>query len=204
MVFRLAPAADPPGRAVMSGLSIHLDSVKATPRSFRLSSGAEWWGQVREQLSELPVRLSRGFVLELEGYRLGARLLFRGEVRGAVELVCGRCAEAYVHEFRQPIELLLEPAPSPEEVGDTGLVLDPEESGVGVYAGEEVDFTPALVETLALEWPMQPRCTKQCLGLCPQCGTNRNMARCECAAGPAAQPFAELGQLLETSRRSPR
>ncbi len=204
MVFRLAPAGDPPGRAVMSGLSIQLDSVKETPRSFRLSSGAEWWEQVREQFSERPVRLSRGFVLELEGYRLGARLLFRGEARGAVELVCGRCAEAYVHEFCQPIELLLEPAPSSQELGDAGLVLDPEESGVGVYAGEKVDFTPAVIETLALEWPMQPCCTEQCLGLCPQCGTNRNLARCECAPGSATQPFADLGQLLQTPRRSPR
>jgi uncharacterized protein len=133
---------------------------------------------------------------------MGARLLFRGEARGSVALACGRCAEPYAHEFREPIELLLEPARGPDEVGEGGIRLDPDEPGLGRYWGEELDFTPVLVEILVLEWPMQPRCSETCRGLCSVCGTNRNLTACSCEAEGRTRPLAALGQLLEESKRN--
>jgi uncharacterized protein len=153
-------------------------------------------------IREPAVELRTPFALDLRGYRLGRRLLFRGEAIGAVELACGRCAEPYTHEFREPVELLLEPAPGSQELGEGGIELDPDEPGVGRYSGEELDFTPVLLETLALEWPMQPRCTDNCRGLCSVCGINRNLTACSCDVEKGSRPLAALGQLLEKPKRS--
>ncbi len=188
----------------MSALCIPLESVKEKPGPFRLVAEPAWWEGVRGRFSERPVAVREAFELELSGYRMGSRLLFRGEARGTLELPCGRCAELYGHEFRQLVEVLLEPARAGEEVEEGGLSLDPDEPGVGRYAGKELDFSPLLLEMLALEWPMQPLCREGCRGLCPVCGANHNERSCGCASAESTRPLAALGQLLDESTRNRR
>ena len=186
----------------MSTLTIRLESVKETPRPFRLEFEGGWWEETREILREPEVDVITPFSLDLSGYRLGARLLFRGELAGAVGLTCASCAELYTHEFREPLELLLEPARERDALEGPSIELDPEDPGVGRYAGDELDFTPALRDILALAWPMQPRCVDSCRGLCSVCGTNRNLGACSCEASQGSRSLARLGGLLEQSRRT--
>ncbi len=186
----------------MGTLSIQLESVNESPRRFRLESEAGWWEQIRELLCQPDVALRAPFALELSGYRLGARLLIRGQALGAVELSCGRCAESYTHEFREPIELLLEPSRTHSDAPQPAIELDPEDPGLGVYNGEELDFEPVLRDLLVLAWPMQPRCLEDCRGLCPVCGTNRNTEACNCDVSEGSSPLAKLGRLLAESKRT--
>ena len=186
----------------MGTLSIQLQSVKESPERFHLEAEADWWEQVREALCEPDVSLRTPFALELSGYRLGARLLFRGEALGAVELRCGRCAEMYTHEFREPIELLLEPSRTHSAAPQSGIELNAEDPSLGLYNGEELDFEPVLRDILALGWPMQPRCVEGCRGLCPVCGTNRNLTACSCDVSEGSRPLAKLERLLGESKRT--
>jgi uncharacterized protein len=52
--------------------------------------------------------------------------------------------------------------------------------------GDELDLEPLTRDAVLLELPLAPLCSPDCLGLCPQCGTNRNLVTCTC--GPAADP----------------
>jgi uncharacterized protein len=185
----------------MANLSIQVHSVEDSPQPFHLEAGGEWWQTAQPVPEEPPVRLLEPLTLDLEGYRLGNRLLFRGDLRGRFELTCGFCAEPFAHGIQERIELILEPNLDPEADPDAGLELDPEELGVGRYVGEELDFAPVLAETLLLSWPMQPRCTEGCQGLCPACGANRNREACTCDPDAAARPFSGLGALLERTRQ---
>jgi uncharacterized protein len=145
-------------------------------------------------------------VLDLEGYRLGQRLLFRGAVGGVVEIPCARCVEPYAHAFEDALQLLLEPLPAPdsaENVPEGGIELDPDDLEVGRYFGDELDFGVVLREILHFNWPMQPRCAEGCQGLCPLCGANRNTDPCECEGEGKPRPFAELGKLLTQSKSRP-
>ena len=187
----------------MSELSIRVDQVTEVPTPVVLETTRDWWESVREQF-----RVSRSvalspFVARLEAYRLGERLLFRGGLEGRVELDCSRCAEPYPHVFSEPLELLLEPAQNPALVPEGGIELDAEDPELGRYAGDELDFQPVILEILSLVWPMQPRCTEECLGLCPVCGRNRNTETCSCDGRAANRPLAGLGKLLEESRKKP-
>ena len=188
----------------MSELILAVLEVRESPRRFRLASDAGWWEANRTLFRDPGSRLLRPFVLDLQGYRLGPRLLFRGEVEGTIELPCGRCVEPYAHSIEDQVELLLEPLRNPEARAEGppagGIELDPEDLEIGRYAGEELDFGVLLREILQFNWPMQPRCAEGCLGLCPSCGANRNRETCRCESGAGARPFAALGELLRGAK----
>lgn len=192
----MAPRDRKPAR-----LPIHTEDVKESPTDFRLETAPDWWLGVRAALGEPEAGLARPFVLAVQGHRLGRRLLFRGRLQGEIELSCVRCLEPLTHAVNEPLQLLLEPAPDPALVPESGILLDPDDVEVGGYAGEELDFDPVVMEILALAWPMQPICAESCLGLCPVCGSNRNEESCDCSEGERIRPLRELGQMLEARRR---
>jgi uncharacterized protein len=48
------------------------------------------------------------------------------------------------------------------------------------YDGENVDLEPLFREQFVLAVPYAPVCSEDCLGLCPQCGIDRNHTTCVC------------------------
>ena len=52
--------------------------------------------------------------------------------------------------------------------------------------GDELDLEPLARDAVLLELPLAPLCAPDCRGLCPQCGTNWNVATCDCQ--PAGDP----------------
>ncbi|HTO70608.1 MAG TPA: DUF177 domain-containing protein [Myxococcota bacterium] len=185
----------------MADLTVHIESVSESPRRFELAGDAAWWEGVRALFRDPDARLVQPFRVDMEAYRLGARLLFRGRVHGELELRCSRCGEPLTLSISEPLELLLEPAQNPGEVPEGGIELDPEDLELGRYAGDELDFGPVVLEILSLAWPMQPLCSESCTGLCPVCGALRSRQECTCETKQASRPFAGLGQLLEESRQ---
>ena len=185
---------------LMGALSICLENLTETPRRFLLVGDHDWWSRCRKILKEPESVIEDPFWLAIEGHRIGARLLFRGSIAGSATLTCGRCLEPYVQAFDEPLQLLLEPAPAGERLPEGGLELDPEDAALGRYQGDEIDLDAAVLELLALAWPMQPLCSETCQGLCPGCGTNLNQRSCECEAGTARRPFSGLRELIERSR----
>jgi uncharacterized protein len=185
----------------MAELSVRCEVVKETPRDFRLEADTTWWNAVRELFRDPDARLAAPLVAAFEGYRLGARLLFRGRLTGELGLRCSRCGEPVALAISEPLELLLEPAQNPAQIPEGGIELDPEDLELGRYAGDELDFGPVVLEILSLAWPMQPLCSDSCPGLCPMCGAVRSRQACSCEMKQAGRPFAGLEQLLKESRR---
>jgi uncharacterized protein len=184
----------------VAGLVIRIDSIEETPRPFRLESDAAWWERVRAEFGDREAVLTEPFAAEIEAYRLGLRLLFRGRVTGLVRFLCSRCGEPLDLRFSEPLELLLEPAQNPGLIPEGGIELDAEDFELGRYAGDELDFGPVIQEIVALAWPMQPLCSEDCAGLCSVCGAVRSRQACACETRPAIRPFAGLGRMLEESR----
>ena len=46
--------------------------------------------------------------------------------------------------------------------------------------GDVLDLEPLARDAVLLELPLAPLCGEECLGLCPQCGINRNEEACSC------------------------
>lgn len=185
----------------MSGWVIEVDRVKEAPSRFELEADEAWWTEASATLKEAGVTMHRAFRLDLQGYRLGRRLLFRGELQGSVDLACSRCLEGFEQAFDEPFQLLLEPARDRADVPESGILLDPDDMELGRWAGEELDFGAAVLEILALAWPMQPRCRDSCRGLCPVCGTNLNAQQCGCETAAGTRPFSGLRDLIDRARK---
>ena len=65
------------------------------------------------------------------------------------------------------------------------------------YRDEQIDLNELLREQFYLALPMKPLCSEGCKGICPQCGTNRNAANCDCSPQWEDPRMAGLKTLLK-------
>jgi uncharacterized protein len=185
----------------MGSLCLEIERIKETPDDFLLEAEPAWWEEAKETLEEPNVRLRRPVSLVFRAHRIGLRLLIQGEIQGELELTCGRCLEPYGHELQEPFQLLLEPAPAGAGLAEGSIELDSDDPELGRYAGDALEFGSVVLELLTAAWPVQPRCDDECRGLCPVCGSNRNLEVCSCEPDARARPFARLAQLLKDVRQ---
>ena len=115
--------------------------------------------------------------VEVDYYRAGQELFFRGRISGGVVGHCARCLEAYPFRLGTDFSLALVPKqPLPAEVE-----LSDEDLDLAYYEGEQIDLSPLVHEQIILALPTRPLCREDCKGLCPNCGANLNTEACRCA-----------------------
>ncbi|HJQ83417.1 MAG TPA: DUF177 domain-containing protein [Candidatus Binatia bacterium] len=173
-------------------MKIALDDIKATPKTLAYT----------EEVDELNGRLARGAsdwrvpdgpAVDVEYYRSGLDVFFRGAVHGRVLGTCARCLEEYPFALDHPFVFVL----TPRAAAVGGARLSADDLALSFYEGEEIDLTPLVHEQVILALPTRPLCDEHCRGLCPRCGTNLNVASCDC---PAAMPDARLAALHALAR----
>jgi uncharacterized protein len=186
-----------------SSVKLLVERLSTTPRELSSEGDAGWWGGVVREAVEGEPTLAGVLAFDLRAQKMGENLYLEGEVRGTFECACSRCLARYRHPLREPFRIVLEPAsgrvPSEPEGADTlartGVFLS-DELDTGWYNGPEIDLTHYLQEVVALGLPVQPLCRKECRGLCPQCGVDRNTEACDCREASSNSPFAVLRGLV--------
>ena len=113
-------------------------------------------------------------------------ILVRAEVQVRTTLTCGRCLGGLVRSSELSIEEEFYPA---VDLQTGRSLLPPPEAGEGslIDADHILDLTGTVREYVETDSPMKPLCHAECLGLCQRCGTNLNVAQCNCA-GPGRDP----------------
>jgi uncharacterized protein len=185
-------------------MKLLVDRLTDAPTRFEFEGGAGWWREMRAELPGLEEVEAEPFHFELSAHRMGADIYVEGVASGALLLGCSRCLARYRHALREPFRLVLEPAGSrvPVEpdaaaaLARDGLCLG-DELESGWFSGRELELGPFFREVIALALPVQPLCGEQCQGLCPHCGIDRNVERCECVDTPRESPFQVLRALRE-------
>ena len=151
---------------------IPLDAVIDEPLAFEFVLPFSLKALDREPLLEIsPVRLP-GRVSRIEaGFSLEARVVFTGR------LECSRCLSGYPFALDEAFSLLLYKRP---EMPAGEKEIDREDLDVSFYDAEMLPVAPIAEERIQLAIPMKPLCREECLGLCPQCGQDRNLSPCDC------------------------
>ncbi len=105
-----------------------------------------------------------------------------GTVKTQLELACSRCLEPFVLPVDREFDLRYLPsgATEPEADDDEETEVEDDDVAVTFYRDEQIDLLELLQEQFYLALPMKPLCSEGCKGICPQCGTNRNTAPCDC------------------------
>ncbi|HZS09626.1 MAG TPA: DUF177 domain-containing protein [Blastocatellia bacterium] len=125
--------------------------------------------------------------------RVGVDIRLRGQIRAELELPCDRCLEPVGFEIETPVDLFF--SPGEYEAGKTGETeLTERDLDFSVYENDEINLDEVILEQLELNLPMHVLCGEDCKGLCPQCGTNLNVEKCQCEApiDPRWQALADL------------
>jgi uncharacterized protein len=123
--------------------------------------------------------VSVDFMLE----SVSGAILVTGTVTAPFEGECRRCLGTARGTIRAEVRELVGREPDPE----TEYLL----------SGDVLDLEPIVHDACILELPLAPLCTTSCLGLCPECGSNRNIEHCSCMPVTDVR-WAALAELNES------
>lgn len=140
-------------------------------RSVRLH-GLE--GPSRESIPDLDARLE-GTVNPVPG---GAEL--RAQLGATVPLMCSRCLETFSWDVRTAFAWKVLRVSTDD---DAAVLVAPE---------GKIGLEDLATEQLYLNLPLKPICSPDCQGLCPTCGTNRNVGACACVSEDVDPRLAPL------------
>ena len=116
----------------------------------------------------------------------------KGRLTARLGMECGRCLEAFSFPVDHVLDLFYLPHQPGEDAEDEEEITE-RELVVAYYKDGVLDLGDIVREQLFLTLPMKRLCREDCLGLCPTCGTNRNVAPCACEPPHVAlSPFANL------------
>jgi DUF177 domain-containing protein len=101
---------------------------------------------------------------------------------------CARCLD----EFRRPTTIDVEETFSEDVKPDEDLYAD-----VAPLIDRSIDLSDLVSQLLEVDEPMAAVCAPGCLGICPVCGGNRNVVKCECEAHTVDVRLAGLARLRD-------
>jgi uncharacterized protein len=101
-----------------------------------------------------------------------------GRLDAKVEALCARCLKPVALPIAADFAERFVPAVSwrSEEQHE----LREEDLNIAVFDGKAIEIDDVVREELLLAMPAQVLCCEDCKGLCPACGVDRNVTKCEC------------------------
>ena len=134
------------------------------------------------------------------GHAIGRVELIRTKggvlVRTNLELsepeTCSRCLKPLEENLRIDFEEEFQSRADPTS-GEPNEELDPDSFIVDEQ--NQLDLTEAVRQYREVSLEMAPLCRPDCLGLCPQCGSDRNLKACDCDNGAVDSRWDKLADL---------
>jgi uncharacterized protein len=126
-----------------------------------------------------------------------ARFRLVGTVSTVLELSCSRCLEPFPLPVRAGFDLRF--LPQSENVGDEREVKG-DDFSESFYQDDVIDLGQVIEEQFYLALPMKPLCRADCRGLCSNCGTNLNVASCDCQVRWEDPRLAGLKALIDRNK----
>ena len=153
------------------------------------------WG---DSIAVQGARLAGEVVKAPRGFALTARF------EATVEVACSRCLEPFGIRIDTAMERRLVPVEAaseglPEPAARKEEEDDEDATRFDCPAGR-ADLLRMVEEQIYLELPLKPVCSEGCKGLCPQCGTNRNVTECGCRSESLDPRLAPLLGLRKPGR----
>lgn len=129
--------------------------------------------------------------------KVKSTVLCDGWLRGRLALACQRCLGSAAVPVAIRVHSVYVPTSDAITDRSEGSDEDADEEDLDFahHDGDVVDLWPLLREQIILAIPITVLCQESCRGLCPSCGTDRNLAACGCQPAAPLSPFAALKEL---------
>ena len=117
-----------------------------------------------------------------------------GELAMDVEQSCSRCLTPVKTHVTVPFH---ETFVKGEEKAIDEETDEDDEDAVLYVSEDRIDLKPYLAESVMLSLPFVPLCRKDCKGLCPSCGADRNERECGCKTDKVDPRLAGLANFFK-------
>jgi len=135
---------------------------------------------------------------ELTLIRSTNSILVQGRLFTQTEMNCGRCLKPFI--LKIPLKIEEEFFPTIDII--TGMKLPPPDDPGSFTIDEHhiLDLTEAIRQYIVTAMPMKPLCRQDCAGLCPTCGKDMNLGKCDCKQEEMDLRWAELLKLKNSNK----
>ena len=114
-------------------------------------------------------------------------LELKAEVKGKMVVHCARCRRPLTVDICFPVQEVL--VREDAEFSEDDEVL--------VYSGNEIDLSEAIIGSFLLNVSGKYLCSEDCKGLCPVCGTDLNVASCDCDKDIIDPRLMKLAEIMK-------
>jgi uncharacterized protein len=151
------------------------------------------------QIGPLAVKGQAELIVEHRGPRdLVQDIRLRASATGHFEQLCARCLEPVEQPLHAKFDLLFRPDSADADPGERAITED--ETEIGYYEQSGLSLEDSVREQVLLTLPSRSLCQPDCKGLCPHCGSNRNVNPCECVEKPVDPRLSVLAGITVTKK----
>ena len=126
--------------------------------------------------------------------RCDGDIYLNGKFLTVVELTCSRCIDNFTDEISAEFSAEYLPEKG-ESSNKEELELMESDLNVSYYTGDSIDILPTVRDQILLSISIKPLCKENCLGLCPHCGQNLNISKCNCKEDDIDERLAVLKKI---------
>ena len=178
-------------------MQINISNIPEEGLRLRFSKSGEWFHRF------LPAGDDSGFrVQKLEASCFVEKVLknvsVKGTIKTAVELDCSRCLGKFNFPAEIEFKYVLSPA---DNLKEDELELTYADLEYNYYEGDVIELDQIITEQIVLQVPVKPLCNDSCRGLCPVCGVNLNIEKCDHKTQQISSPFAALKNFKANKER---
>jgi len=171
---------------------IDLKTIANRPGHFHFILPVGWW---QDDEHNQAVKFASPLQVNVDISRAGSNYILEGNLSGILKLTCSRCVEFFPNEISSDFNIILSALPDSNVEDD--IELDEKDMQVDFFSGDEIDLDDIIRSQIYLTLPMKPLCGNDCNGLCPVCGTNLNIKKCNCTNRKGHPEFLKLQALKE-------
>ncbi len=133
----------------------------------------------------------------VELVRAGKGIVVRSNLCTTIELSCCRCLDAFEHEVLVQFEEMYYPKFDLASGQALRLGLENIDSEFLIENVDRLDLSEAVRQHVEISKPLMPRCQPECLGICPECGADRNSSLCACVEETIDVRLAPIQEMLQ-------
>ena len=128
--------------------------------------------------------------------RAGKGIVVSSDLCATIELSCCRCLEAFDQDVLVQFEEMYYPVLDLATGKALRLEFDDIDSEFLIENVDRLDLSEAVRQHIEISKPLMPRCQPECLGICPECGADRNSSLCTCEAEAIDVRMAPLQEII--------
>ena len=133
---------------------------------------------------------------EISIIRIDKGILVEGKLSTVGKGNCARCLKpidyTYKFNFKEEFVPTIEArTPSTSEIKDGAFTID---------AHHNIDLSELFYQYASMAKPMKILCKEDCAGICPVCGQNLNMKKCNCIKNYNKSPWSKLKNLKKEGK----